>query len=321
MTLMKQKNCFIKPSTYAFFREGRMTRDFSFSNAMHGYVYGRWIYQYIGIGTGAHPLAKLILPVIKLLYRIADLVSRGKRLSFADTYHGKVVSLDGARQLVTVNQPVRILDLEQVIPYKKARDIILCNPDHIVVLDCPCRAARANPCSPQDVCLVIGEPFSAFMLEHHPAKSRAISRKEALEILTAEHKRGHVHHAFFKEAALNRFYAICNCCSCCCGAVQAMKSGTPMLASSGFVAKVDEQLCVQCGRCVSYCQFDALCKDGEHILFDDEKCMGCGVCEDICKKGARTMIPDPERGSPLEVHRLINEGKNSSQTPEYEIGK
>lgn len=314
---MENQNRFIKPSTCSFFSEGRAARNYTFFDAVHGYVYGRWIYQYISIAIGEHRLATLVFYVIRIVDRIKSLFSNGKKVTFADEYHGKVVSLDGARKLVTVNQPVRILDLEKIIPYKRARDIILCNPDHIVVLDCPCRVVRATPCLPLDVCLVIGEPFAAFMREHHPDKSRSISQEEALEILEAEHQRGHVHHAFFKEAALNRFYAICNCCRCCCGAVQAMRNGNPMLASSGFVAKVDEQLCVQCGRCVSFCQFDAIYKDENQVCFDEAKCMGCGVCEDICKKGARTMTAAPERGSPLDIHKLINEVEDSSRASGY----
>jgi ferredoxin len=297
----------MKSSTRAFFREGKKARNFSFLHAIHGYIYGRWIYQYISIGTGEHRLAKLFQPVVAVVIFLKNIFpQRRKSVSFADTYHGKVVSLDGARQLITVNEPVKILDLEQVIPYARARDIILYNPDHIVVLDCPCRSARPNPCSPKDVCLVIGDPFASFVLEHHPRKSRAISHEEALEILKAEHKRGHVHHAFFKEAVLNRFYAICNCCSCCCGAIQATKNGVPMLASSGFVSRVDEEKCVHCGLCVSHCQFDALSREGKTIHFDESKCLGCDVCVDICTEGARSMEVAPDRGVPLEIRKLMN---------------
>jgi len=31
-----------------------------------------------------------------------------------------------------------------------------------------------------------------------------------------------------------------------------------MLASSGFIAQVDEDLCVSCDNCAEYCQFGAL---------------------------------------------------------------
>ncbi|MEN8189219.1 MAG: 4Fe-4S binding protein [Thermodesulfobacteriota bacterium] len=308
---MKRTISFLKPATRAFFREGKKTKNYSVFDALHGYIYGRWIYQYISIGTGEHPLSKLISPVFSFFSRLAVVLTGEKKTTFADTYHAKVVSLEGARQLVTVNKPVRILDLEQVVPYAKARDIILSHPDHIVALDCPCRSARSKPCLPLDVCLVVGEPFAAFILEHHPAKSRAISQSEALETLEAEHKRGHVHHAFFKEATLNRFYAVCNCCSCCCGAIGAMKHGIPMLASSGFVATVDLEKCVQCGRCVSFCQFDALWQEEKQVHFDEAKCLGCGVCVDICKKGARDMKLAPERGVPLEIRKLMNEATSS----------
>lgn len=84
-----------------------------------------------------------------------------------------------------------------------------------------------------------------------------------------------------------------------------------MLASSGFVAKVDQQACVHCGRCVSYCQFEAMRKDGDRVIFDEAQCMGCGVCEDICKRKARTMEAAPERGVPLEIHKLIREAETS----------
>ena len=63
----------------------------------------------------------------------------------------------------------------------------------------------------------------------------------------ASHKRGHVSHAFFKEAVLGRYYAICNCCSCCCGAMQAHREGVPMLASSGYLAALEADNCLHCG--------------------------------------------------------------------------
>ncbi|NCC25794.1 MAG: 4Fe-4S ferredoxin, partial [Deltaproteobacteria bacterium] len=45
---------FFKPSTRAFIREGRKLPGFWPWEALHGYIYGRWPYFYIGMGTGEH---------------------------------------------------------------------------------------------------------------------------------------------------------------------------------------------------------------------------------------------------------------------------
>ena len=84
---------------------------------------------------------------------------------------------------------------------------------------------------------------------------------------------------------LDRFYAICNCCACCCGAMQAQRSGMPMLASSGYVTQVDEDLCLGCGDCLDYCQFGALALEDFIARVDEELCMGCGVCSSKCGAG------------------------------------
>ncbi len=273
---MKPKFLSGRPATRAFAKEARNTPGYSLLNFLHAYVYGRWTYLYIGIGAGTHPLARIFGPPVRLVSRLLPPPAEDDpdRITFADTYHGKVVSLEAATQLVTVEEEVVLTDLEQAIPYALARDIVLQDPDHIVVLDCPCRSVRPNHCEPLDVCMVIGEPFASFVGEHHPQRSRWISPDEAVEILRAEHERGHVHHAFFKDAMLGRFYAICNCCSCCCGAMNAHRNGTPMLASSGYVAQVDEDLCAGCGICADYCQFKAISVDN-----------GTAVIESCCLYG------------------------------------
>ena len=301
-----------KPSTVAFIREARRIPGFRFFDWLHGYVYARWPYLYIGIGTGEHPLARILGPVVRWLgWLIPNQAAGGRRptaepITFADTYHGKVVPLEAATQLVTVNEEITVTDLEHVIPYALARDIVLKNPDHIAVLDCPCRLSRAEPCLPLDVCLIVGEPFASFVAEHHPDRSRWITPEEAVEILRAEDERGHVHHAFFKDAMLGRFYAICNCCACCCGAMQAHRNGTPMLASSGYTASVDADRCIGCGTCAGFCQFGALSLSGEEgtAAIDRVACMGCGVCVSQCDQEALSLVRDPARGEPLELRAL-----------------
>ena len=313
----------IKPSTREFIRAARQSRDYSLFDFLHGYVYARWPYLYIGIGTGEHRIARSLRPVINRINGWAKVFQSGyrdngqnpdsvpiqseDRVSFADTYHGKVVPLASARKLVTVNEEIDLPDLEKVLPYKRARDIILRNPDHIAVLECPCRSSREHPCLPLDVCLIVGEPFTSFVTEHHPQKARLISQSQAVEILEAENQRGHVHHAFFKDAMLGRFYAICNCCSCCCGAMQAHHSGTPMLASSGYVSQVNPELCSGCSDCTQYCQFGAITVVDSSASIDQDICMGCGVCAELCPNEAVSLIRDSSRGEPLEIFELMED--------------
>jgi ferredoxin len=299
----------VRPSTRAFRREARRTPGYSFLDWLHGYVYGRWPYLYIGIGTGEHWLAHRLAPVVGWLTRLlASGADNGHENStWADGYHGKVVPLDAATQLVTVKQDIRLDDLERVIPYARARDIVLQHPDHIVALECPCRASRQDPCQPLDVCLIVGEPFASFVSDHHPRRSHWVTADEAVAILKAEDERGHVHHAFFKDAMLGRFYAICNCCACCCGAMHAHRNGTPMLADSGYVCRCDNELCIGCGECVAVCQFGALGLNGAGgIAVDAVPCMGCGVCAAHCSQGALRLVRDPARGEPLEIAQLLS---------------
>ena len=110
---------------------------------------------------------------------------------------------------------------------------------------------------------------------------------------------------YYKDAMLGRFYAICNCCSCCCGAMEAQRNGTPMIASSGYVAVLDEDLCAACGECAEVCQFAAISVDDGLARIDLAVCMGCGVCVAHCPQEAVSLLRDLTKGEPLEIQKLV----------------
>ncbi len=255
------------------------------ANVLHGYIYGRWPYQYIRFAI------RWLLP---------QMTPEQKR-RWADRYHGKVMPTELARRIITLDHEIKRTDLERIIPYPAARDIVLKGPPSVALLDCPCRHAREDPCRPTDVCMIVGE--GSFVLEHHPHRSRRITQQEALDVLQAEHERGHVHTAYFKDAMGDRFYAICNCCSCCCGGLEAMRRGVPMVASSGYVARVDEQACIACGTCEATCPFDAITLERTAVV-SWENCMGCGVCEGQCDNGGIALVLDERKGLPLDVQEI-----------------
>jgi heterodisulfide reductase subunit A-like polyferredoxin len=79
-----------------------------------------------------------------------------------------------------------------------------------------------------------------------------------------------------------------------------MRHGVPMVASSGFVAEVDELYCIGCGDCAAACPFQAITLPLRAAV-RWEACMGCGVCEGQCVTGAIRLVRDPRKGIPLDV--------------------
>jgi len=224
-------------------------------------------------------------------------------------YHGKVVKLKDAIQLVTQKMDLSLITPEQVIPFKVAKDIILKNPQAIAVGTCACRMASENPClpPPMEVCLIVGEPFASFIAEHNPLFRKG-SQEEAVSILEAAHERGDVHCAYFKKDVGERFYFLCNCCSCCCLGVKMwnqLEGSIPILAPSGYLAHVGED-CNGCGSCDDCCPFNALSMGDEMAVVDSAKCMGCGVCEDVCPIGAISLKREPSKGEPLDLSELMS---------------
>ncbi len=60
---------------------------------------------------------------------------------------------------------------------------------------------------------------------------------------------------------------------------------------SGQIAVFDRDRCRDCGRCLTYCHFDAFAEGDDGIVFDPTLCEGCGVCARFCRAGALTMQP------------------------------
>ncbi len=288
LLFVAERGRLLRRSTRDFARASgwRKLRDGTF---LHSYIYGRFTKEYIAYAF------KNILP---------KMTAREKR-GVANHYHGKVLPTELAQAIVTHEHDLARRDLEQVIPYRVARDLVLKGPPDIAVYDCPCRETRANPCSPKQVCMIVGQPFVDFIVEHHPGKTRRLTPVEAAQVLQEEHERGHVHTAYFKDVMLDRFYAICNCCKCCCGGIEAMmKHGVPMITSSGYVAQIDETLCGACGMCEETCAFDAVRVNGHSSIVWD-KCMGCGACEAKCPNDAIAIVRDERKGIPLDVRAMV----------------
>jgi len=281
--ILAERGSLLRPSTRRFLKESGWGW-----NALHGYIYGRWTRQYI-----------------RLLLNPPGQPKPGMLNWLSNHYHAKVLTHEHAQAIVSNDRNIPLQDLEQIIPYPVARKLVLNGPPAVAAFECVCRHARAQHCEPTQVCMVIGQPIVDFILEHQPKTSRLLTRDEALELLRAEHERGHLHSAWFKDAMLDRFYAICNCCKCCCGGVQAMTQwGARMMAPSGYVAALNHEECEGCGTCVDICPFNALSLGESGSVLDWERCMGCGACEVKCPLEAIKLVRDKRKGIPLDVRCL-----------------
>ena len=286
------------------------------SDFLHAYVYLKYLDHFIhhafetsGLPSKGPP-GELHEDIDKLLQMMLQEIGNAAPDPDTNTYHGKVVKLKDAIQMVTQKHDLSFITPETVVPFKAAKDIILKNPDSIALGECACRGASPTPCYPMDVCLMVGDPMASFLIDQNP-KFRRITQEEAVAIIEAEHKRGHVHTAYFKKELGRRFYCACNCCSCCCAGVRMWNilGGTiPILAPSGYLAQIGDY-CNGCGECLEYCPFNALNLDenSQAATVDAVKCMGCGVCEDICPVGAITLERDPSKGEPLDLVELMGQ--------------
>ena len=242
--------------------------------------------------------------------------NRGVGSLMTNTYHAKVLRLEDAEQIVTLTEDLNLGELPKTImPYEIARDAIIEAPDRIAVIDCVCRTVRGEKgCQPRDVCIVIGEPWVSWCLDRDRyLNGRLVTQEEALKILHECHERGNVHAAFFKDVAAGRLYSICNCCPCCCTALLSQNYlSAPMMAGSGYIAKIDKEKCVECGLCEKKCNFLAIYRNADKkVQVNEDLCRGCEACVTACNKDAiKLELVDASVLAPLDI-KILKAAQNA----------
>ncbi len=182
----------------------------------------------------------------------------------------------------------------QIKPYEDIR-LMMEEANCFRVMDCLCRKEHAlndDPCKhTMEVCMVFSKGEDTY--DHFPL-GREISREEALKILDITEEEGLIHNTFNVE---HESSFLCNCCSCCCGIVQAVKEGIlpHMVAKCSFLAEIDQDSCAACGVCFEErCPIEAIVEDNGDYRVLTEKCIGCGVCTPTCPTDSIKLIQKPE---------------------------
>ena len=104
---------------------------------------------------------------------------------------------------------------------------------------CACRAVFRNCDNPINTEIMVGLSRNVFV-EERPQDYREITKQEAKDILRQCHQRGLIHTII---KCRQDFFAICNCCSCCCVPLRLSKKygiGSALARSDDIVREFKE---------------------------------------------------------------------------------
>jgi len=235
------------------------------------------------------------LPMIELAHLFDEYMGQDERFAQA--------VFEGDTQLArTLLRESALSDenASEVLDWEKASEIIRQAPFvHVTLCSCRHKASLlGKACArPIETCLTLGGDTLSKL-----GMARQISHAEALDILAQAKTNGLMQVC---DNVQRRPAFICNCCSCCCGMVQAIRNFNlrHAIATSNWIMQVDLEKCTGCGKCIKICPVQAISleigdKLGKHrswAVLDEGLCLGCGVCASACPNSGVTFKARPQR--------------------------
>ena len=190
----------------------------------------------------------------------------------------------------------------EILDWERASNIVE-SADLISVGMCSCHHKKQHlgeACNrPQKVCLSFG--LGADMLIRN-GMAEPVTTREGMRILEQAKSAGLAQTA--DNVQRNMSY-MCNCCGCCCGMMQAIRTFDiqSAIVSSNWIMDVDRSQCNGCGDCVDACPVRAISlevgkiekKKRRWAVRDEALCLGCGSCYPTCKYGGIRMESREQR--------------------------
>lgn len=205
---------------------------------------------------------------------------------------------------VFVQEPVLTTEkTNHILDYERATHIIE-EAKYIGVGTCFCRHKNMHlgiECelhAPMETCLTFDNV--ARSLAEHGQFTRLIEKEEALDILQTCYGYNLVQ---MGENVREHPAFMCNCCGCCCEALQAARKFSPMqpIETTNYIPKINDKDCVSCGKCSKVCPILAISMKDKEPVVDESICLGCGICARNCPKKAITL-----QRRPIQVITPVN---------------
>ena len=219
----------------------------------------------------------------KLNINTMELVNR---YIFKSRWGGKVIPLN-----INLDMETRFLPSEEILA-------LLSRSKVTGISNCYCRETQRkhsdtpNCDHPIKTCIHIGFGKSLREIPYKSENLVKVSKSEIKQLLEESDKRGLVHQIIYFPNPLF-YYVVCNCCPCCCIVMNKfLKSGSPQMIKSDFIAYTDINKCTNCGICEQYCNFGARKLIGKKLNFFPDYCFGCGLCVSKCAEKAITLKRD-----------------------------
>lgn len=161
---------------------------------------------------------------------------------------------------------MRVIPVESAIPAEaqqidneKCSKYIEDNIGHMSITPCQCRRVRrmmgeGSGDLDEGLCLFMGHVADMF---NNTGKGRPVTREEAYDLIKLADERGCVHQITTLHSG--ETFAICNCKPESCLALGVTQYfNTPDTSRSNYVAEIDPEKCVACGRCTPTCANNAI---------------------------------------------------------------
>jgi Pyruvate/2-oxoacid:ferredoxin oxidoreductase delta subunit len=183
------------------------------------------------------------------------------------------------REKILINETIQ--DTRTTLPIDIISEMVKKEP-LIAVSECYCRLARENrgdgACTyPRETCFTFNE-LAETLIE--TGLARKVEADEAITIVYDAADHGLIHNVDNCQGELK---ALCNCCPCCCPAIQSFQAGVRNVnATSRYTAVWEDKKCSLCENCITTCPFNVISRTNDRLTFNVDQCIGCGLWASKC---------------------------------------